>query len=135
MEDPERLLQAAVSTGLRVYAGRALSVPPTAMEVKRTITHPKNDLHGFVDKVLMAGIDREAVRAFQDLEEYAFYWTIDLADGRSVVFTNDTEEYVVWMEGPWPLAATFKTPTSAYTEVDFDSGELIKRVVAWCKSP
>ncbi|MCD5351386.1 hypothetical protein [Kineosporia mesophila] len=64
--------------------------------------HPKIDRYGFADKVLMAGVDREAGRAFHDPAEQASYWTIDLADGRSVLFTDATEDDMVWMEGPWP---------------------------------
>jgi hypothetical protein len=128
MEDPEHLLQAALSSGLRVYEGLSLQLPQSATEVTWTSPSRTVDPYGFIDQVLTAGVAPEAVRVFLDAEESAGYWTVDLADGRSVLLTDCTEDYVSWMEGPWPWAATFTAPDSARTEVDFSLDQLITRI-------
>jgi hypothetical protein len=133
--DPEREFQAAIVDTVRIYEGRSVRVPSTATEVGWRNVSDRDDAdvdrYGFIHKALSAGIDAANIRVYRG-QEWGNYWIVDLEDGRKVVLTDDTEDYVIWVEGPWPFAATFSSPAGVRTEVDHSIGDLMTRIVTWC---
>ncbi len=47
------------------------------------------------------------------------------------MLTDDTEDHVGHMEGPWPFKAVFLTPDGIRTKINYSIGALTADVVTW----
>jgi hypothetical protein len=134
--DPERAFQAAIVSSVRVYNGHSIRLPSDAVEIDWRGTAPERDAdvhrYGILQTLLEAGIDATGIRTYREPEAWGTYWVVDLTGARRVTLTDDTEPYVIWLEGPWPFAATFSDPDGARTEVNHSLDDLTARVLAWC---
>jgi hypothetical protein len=88
------------------------------------------DRYGVIDTLVRRGVDRSAITVFES--DDAFYWIIAPGNGRCVELTDDTEDWVGWLEGPWPFAATLHGPDGARTEINYSIDDLVEQVAEWC---
>ncbi|MDG5807582.1 MULTISPECIES: hypothetical protein [unclassified Streptomyces] len=83
--------------------------------------------------LLGAGVDAARIQVFHDLENDGAYWVVTLDGARTAVLTDDTEDHVVHVEGPWPFKAVFLGPDGvARTKIDDSIEELTGNLVMWC---
>jgi hypothetical protein len=66
---------------------------------------------------------------YRDEETFGTYWVVALEGGRNVILTDHSEDYLIWVEGPWPFAATFSGPDGVRTEIDHSINSLVARIV------
>jgi hypothetical protein len=102
----------------------SVKLPPAAERVTG------RDRYDVINTLVRRGIDRAAIAVYES--DDAYYWVIAPGNGRCVELTDDTEEHVGWMEGPWPFAATFHGPDGARTEIDYSIDDLVEQVAQWC---
>ncbi|GGT80724.1 hypothetical protein GCM10010272_26550 [Streptomyces lateritius] len=92
---------------------RPAQVPPAAVRVTwRETPYPPDVAHryGVIGTLLEAGVDAARIQVFYDPEDGGAYWVVSLDGGRTAVLTDDTEEHVGHLEGPWPFKAVFLSP-------------------------
>ncbi|MFD7974698.1 hypothetical protein [Streptomyces sp. NPDC059071] len=89
--------------------------------------------YGVLSALLRAGVDAARIQVFHDLEGDGAYWVVTLDGARTAVLTDDTEDHVVHMEGPWPFKAVFLGPDGrARTKIDHSIEDLTADLVTWC---
>ncbi|WP_329383971.1 hypothetical protein OG625_22420 [Streptomyces sp. NBC_01351] len=89
--------------------------------------------YGVIRALLAAGVDSARVQVFHEAEGGGAYWVVSLDGGRTAVLTDDTEEYVGHLEGPWPFKAVFLGPDGTdRTEIDYSIDVLKGRILKWC---
>jgi len=88
--------------------------------------------YGVVNALVAAGIDAAAIDVYYDDEEHGVYWVVAAEGGRGAVLTDDTEDYVGWIEGPWPFVARLSGPDGVVEVVDYSIDELVAKTIAWC---
>jgi hypothetical protein len=133
--DPELEFQARIVNTIRIYEGRPVRIPPSVTEVNwndesNTLRRDLEQLT-VTAKALAASIDAAHIRTYRDEEGYGTYWVVTGQDGRNVVLTDDSEDYVIWLEGPWPFVATFSSPAGVRTETNPSLNNLVARIVTW----
>jgi hypothetical protein len=108
-------------------------VLPDAGPVQWTDRHPDRvtSRYGVLDRLLAAGIDAARIQMYHDDEGDGCYWVITLDAGRMAVLTDDTEEHVSHIEGPWPFKVTFRDPGGIRTEIGDSIRALEAHVVTW----
>jgi len=136
------MCEAAKTAGAESGHVRAARIPPGAERVEWN--HPSRaidaglkklvDRYGVVITLLAAGIDAARIQVYREPMEHGTYWVVVLGDGRTVVLTDDTEEQVTWLEGPWPFAVTFTGRDGGQTEIEYSIDRLLTRIIAWCNS-
>ncbi|MEJ8641378.1 hypothetical protein WKI68_07610 [Streptomyces sp. MS1.HAVA.3] len=110
-------------------------MPPAAARVMwRDTEDPHGIAHryGFISTLLAAGVDAARIQVFHDPEVDAAYWVVTLDGGRAAVLTDDTEEHVGHLEGPWPFKAVFLGPDGVRTKICYSIDRLKVHVVTWC---
>ena len=88
-----------------------------------------------IDALLDAGVDPDRIHMYHDDEGDGAYWIVSLDGGRRAVLTDDTEENVSHMEGPWPFKAMLLGSDGAKTVIDYSFDEVRDRFIAWCTGP
>lgn len=113
-----------------------MRIPSTATDVEWDLaSHFRNynpERYDVVTELLAAGIDAANIRVYFDDDAWGTYWVVDLEGGRNVVMTDCTEDYLIWMEGPWPWVGTFSNRDGVRTEVNHDLDDLVAGIVTWC---
>ncbi|QEU82476.1 hypothetical protein CP968_33230 [Streptomyces subrutilus] len=115
-------------------ADRPAQVPPAAERVKGRGTGASRDVvhrYGVLNALLEGGVDRDRIEVFHDVEDGGVHWVVTLDGGRAAILTDDTEEHVVHMEGPWPYKAVFLGPDGVRTRINHSIGVLTDRIVDW----
>ncbi|NBE83314.1 hypothetical protein [Micromonospora rubida] len=110
-------------------------VPLIASRVEwREMPHPDRTANRYdvIGTLLAAGIDAARIHMYYDHEDGGAYWVVTLDDGRAAVLTDDTEEYVGHLEGPWPFKAIFLSPDGVRTKIDYSVDKLKAAIVTWC---
>ncbi|MET9378201.1 hypothetical protein ABZX98_29405 [Streptomyces sp. NPDC002992] len=74
---------------------------------------------GLVDALVEAGVDAARIQVA------GVFRVVTPNGGRMAVVTDDTEEYVVRTEGPWPFKAALLSPDGARTKTDHSSPRTI----------
>jgi hypothetical protein len=92
---------------------------------------PRRNQLRLIAKDLAARIDAAHIRTYEDQEGCGTYWVVEGQDGRNVVLTDDSEDYLIWVEGPWPFVATFSGPDGVRTEANPSLLDLVARIVTW----
>ncbi|MDX3537744.1 hypothetical protein PV721_25940 [Streptomyces sp. MB09-01] len=113
---------------------RPAQVPSAATRVTwREMQDPRDGPHryGVLRALLGAGIDAARIQVFEDLEEGGVYWVVTLDAGRTAILTDDTEEHVGHLEGPWPFKAVFVGPEGVRTKINFSIDVLTDGVITW----
>jgi hypothetical protein len=116
-------------------------LPPAAQPVEwRTGFRAGDDRvverYGVIAKLLAAGIEATCIRLYHDPADDGAYWVVAPDSSRCAVLTDDAEDHVTWLEGPWPFVATFRSSQGGVrTETDYSIDALLARIVAWCASP
>lgn len=113
---------------------RPTQVPPIAARVMwREVKDPSGiaNRYGVISTLLGAGIDAAQIQVFHDPEDGGAYWVVALDGGRVAVLTDDTEEHVGHMEGPWPFKAMFLSPDRVRTKIDYSVDDLKAHIVTW----
>jgi hypothetical protein len=87
--------------------------------------------YGVLRYLLAAGADPARIRYYRDPERLSSYWVVELDDGRLAVLTDDTEDHVSWLEGPWPFKATLVSPDGVREELDDSLKVVCDLVVEW----
>jgi hypothetical protein len=111
--------------------GRPGQVPDSAEAVAWQETPRADGHYGTIRELLAAGVDPARIRYYRDPEELASYWVVGLDDGRTAVLTDDTEEHVSWIEGPWPFKAMLVSPDGVREELDDSLAVVRNHVVEW----
>ncbi|MFF0204539.1 hypothetical protein [Streptomyces sp. NPDC005017] len=111
---------------------RPPQVPPSATRVTRGDAFGIADRYGVIGSLLEAGVEAARIEVFYDPEVGGTYWVVALDGGRAAVLTDDTEEHVGHVEGPWPFKAVFLGPDGVRTEIDYSIGDMKARLVTWC---
>jgi hypothetical protein len=116
-------------------------LPPAAVPVQwragyRIADGGVVERYGVIAKLLAAGIEAASIRLYHDPVEHGAYWVVAPDRSRCVVMTDDAEDHVSRVEGPWPFVATFRSSQGGVrTETDYSIDALVARVVAWCTAP
>lgn len=113
---------------------RPTQVPSAAVRVtwRETPSHPDiADRYGVISTLLGAGVDASRIEMFHDPEDGGAYWVVTLDGGHRAVLTDDTEEHVCHMEGPWPFKVMFLSPDGVGTKIDHSIGDLTAHIVTW----
>ncbi|MCX4546175.1 hypothetical protein [Streptomyces sp. NBC_01565] len=114
---------------------RPAHVPPTTTRVTwRETEDPVGVAHryGVVGTLLAAGVDAAGIQVFHDVEGDGVHWVVTLDGGRRrAVLTDDTEDHVGHIEGPWPFKVTFLDPAGVRTRINYSIGALTAHVVRW----
>ncbi|MFF5809787.1 hypothetical protein [Streptomyces sp. NPDC012746] len=67
-----------------------------------------------------------------NVEGDGVHWVVTLDGGRRrAVLTDDTEDHVGHIEGPWPFKVTFLDPAGVRTRINYSIGALTAHVVRW----
>ncbi|MFF9205072.1 hypothetical protein ACF1AE_25285 [Streptomyces sp. NPDC014986] len=111
---------------------RPAFVPPGATRVTGRDFREVAHRYGVLDALLGSGLDAARVQVFHDQEGDGVHWVVTLDGGRTAVLTDDTEQHVGHLEGPWPFKALFIGPDGVRTEIDHSVGDLTAHVVRWC---
>ncbi|WP_404962592.1 hypothetical protein [Streptomyces sp. 147326] len=114
---------------------RPAHVPADATRVMwGEVRDPRGAPHryGVLTALLAAGVDAARIQVFEDLEEGGAYWVVTLDAGRTAILTDDTEEHVGHLEGPWPFKAVFVGPEGVHIKINYSVDALTDRVIAWC---
>ncbi|MFF9780539.1 hypothetical protein ACF1HJ_43760 [Streptomyces sp. NPDC013978] len=89
--------------------------------------------YGVLSALSGAGVDAARIQVFHDLEDDGAYWMVTLDGARTAVLTDDTEDHVVHVEGPWPFKAVFLGPDGgARTKISYSIEDLTADLVTWC---
>ncbi|MBT2470568.1 hypothetical protein J7E97_22535 [Streptomyces sp. ISL-66] len=113
---------------------RPAEVPAIATRVTWRGTGDLHDVarrYGVVSTLLGAGVDACRIQVFHELEDGGTYWVVTLDDGHTAVLTDDTEEHVGHMEGPWPFKAVFVSPDAVRTKINYSIDNLKAHIVRW----
>ncbi|WP_327418967.1 hypothetical protein [Streptomyces sp. NBC_01233] len=114
---------------------RPAQVPSAATKVtwwERQDPRDAPHRYGVLRALLGAGIDAARIQVFEDLEDGGAYWVVTLDAGHTAILTDDTEEHVGHLEGPWPFKALFVGPEGVHTKINYSIAALTDRVITWC---
>ncbi|MFJ6102355.1 hypothetical protein ACIQHY_15300 [Streptomyces sp. NPDC092359] len=87
--------------------------------------------YGVIGALLGAGVDPARTEVFHDPEGGGVYWVVTLGGGHTAVLTDDTEEHVGHLEGPWPFKALFLGPEGIRTKIGPSIEGLTADVARW----